>query len=52
VSVELDALPLDVLRDRIVSEVESRIDLDALDRVRQWERTERLLLADTLAGLA
>jgi len=32
VSVELDALPLDVLRDCIVSEVESRMDLDTLAR--------------------
>ena len=29
VSVELNALSRDVLRDRIVSEVESRMDLDA-----------------------
>jgi hypothetical protein len=50
-SVELDALPLDVLRDRIVSEVESRMDLGALAKVRDRERTERRVLADTLAGL-
>jgi hypothetical protein len=30
VSVELDALPLDVLRTRIVAEVEKRMGLDAL----------------------
>lgn len=51
-SVELDALPVDVLRDRIVGEVESRMDFDALDRVRSRERDERRLLADTLATLA
>src|SRR5260370_3350884 len=44
-SVELDALPLDVLRDRIVTEVESRMDLNALARVRDRERAERRLLA-------
>jgi hypothetical protein len=52
VSVELDALPLDVLRDRIVTEVESRMDLDALARVRDREHIERRLLADTLARFA
>ena len=52
VSVELDALPLDVLRDRIVSEVESRMDLDALARVQDREGNERRLLADLLAGIA
>jgi hypothetical protein len=31
---ELDVLPLDALRDRIVAEVESRMDLDALARMR------------------
>jgi hypothetical protein len=29
-SVELDALPVDVLRTQIVAEVEKRVDLDAL----------------------
>lgn len=52
VSVELDALPLDVLRERIVREVESRMDLVALARVRDREKTERRLLTDTLARLA
>jgi len=32
VSVELDALPVDVLRTRIVAEVGKRMDLDALAR--------------------
>jgi hypothetical protein len=50
-SVELDALPLDVLRDRILSEVESRLDLDALARVRDREQTERRLLTNMLAML-
>jgi hypothetical protein len=50
VSVELDALPVDVLRDRIVTEVESRMDLDALNRVRVQESTEGVRLAELLAG--
>jgi hypothetical protein len=41
VSVELDALPIDVLRDRIVAEVESRMDLAALRQVREREQAER-----------
>ncbi len=35
VRVELDALPIDVLRTRIVAEVEKRMGLDALAEVRQ-----------------
>ena len=35
-SVELDALPVDVLRKRIVAEVEKRMDLDALAGMRQF----------------
>jgi hypothetical protein len=41
VSVELDALPVDVLRERIVSEVESRMDLPALVAVHEQEKGER-----------
>jgi hypothetical protein len=52
VSVELDALPLDVLRSSIIAEVESRMDLDALARMRSRERDERQFLTDTLARLA
>ena len=51
VSVELDALPLDVLRARIVREVESRMDLDELARVRDREGNERRILSDTLARI-
>ena len=35
VSVELDALPVNVLRTRIVAEVEKRMDSDPLAEVRQ-----------------
>ena len=34
-SVEVDALPVDVLRTRIVAEVEKCVDLDALAGMRQ-----------------
>jgi hypothetical protein len=51
ISVEIDALPLAVLRDRIVSEVVSRIDLAALDGVRSVERIERDQIAAAVAGI-
>jgi hypothetical protein len=41
ISVELDALPVDVLRQRIIDQVESRIDLDALAACRSVEDDER-----------
>ena len=41
VAVELDALAVSVLKARIVAEVESRMDLDALDRVLASEEAER-----------
>lgn len=50
ISVELDALPIDVLRGRIVSEVESRMDLRALAKVRQVEKRERAKLGRLLGG--
>jgi hypothetical protein len=50
ISVELDALPIEVLRGRIVSEVESRMDLEALAKIRQVEKKEREKLARLLGG--
>jgi hypothetical protein len=50
VSVELDALPIDVLRERIVDEVERRIDLTALETVRAAEEEERRRLVQALGG--
>lgn len=50
VAVELDALPVAVLRDRIVREVEARIDLDALEETRRQERTDRQRLNDLLGS--
>ncbi len=48
VSVEFDALPLAVLRDRIIEELETRIDMRALHRVQRRERKERQRLVDVL----
>lgn len=50
VSVELDALPIDVLQARIITEVESLLDLDELQRVRKLEKTERAKIAAALKG--
>jgi hypothetical protein len=44
ISVELDALPTAVLRAGLISEVESRIDMTALESVRQQERADRARL--------
>lgn len=40
VSVELDALPVGVLRQRLIDEVEKRIDLDALATVKLKEKAD------------
>jgi len=50
-SVELDALPVDVLRDRLVGEVESRMDLAALAGVKVLEETERSTLVEALSSV-
>jgi hypothetical protein len=52
VSVELDALPASVLRERIVAEVEARLDLAALAAVQAVEGGERRRLAALLRGAA
>ncbi len=41
VAVELDALPMEVLRERIEEEIEARMDLDSLEAVREEEKVER-----------
>jgi hypothetical protein len=51
VCVELDALPVGVLRDRLVEEVEARIDLDALAAVRSAEQDERERLVEALSTI-
>lgn len=52
ISVELDALPISVLRDRVVSEVEARMDLDALAEVQATEAEERERLRIALSSAA
>ena len=43
-AVELDALPVEVLRARLVAEVESRMDLEALEVTRAQEEAENQAL--------
>lgn len=50
VSVELDALPIDVLQERIRAEVESRMDLDALEKSRALEAADIGRLTAVLDG--
>jgi hypothetical protein len=52
ISVELDALPANVLRARLRQEIEARLDLDALALVRQQEKQGKQQLARAVAGLA
>lgn len=49
IAVELDALSVDVLRARIRSEIEARMDLDALNGVRQVEAQEKVQLMELLS---
>lgn len=50
ISVELDALPPNVLRARLEEEVKSRMDLAALERVKAVEKRERAKLVKLLRG--
>jgi hypothetical protein len=50
ISVELDALPVDILRQRIIEHVEARMDLDSLAGCRATEDGEREQLRGALAG--
>jgi hypothetical protein len=50
VSVELDALPADVLISRLAGEVESRMDMAALKQVQSIQETERARLVEVLSG--
>lgn len=52
VAVELDALPVDVLRARLITEVESRMDLDALQAIQETEKAERAALRAALEKLS
>jgi hypothetical protein len=44
----LDALPADVLRDRLENEVKERMDLKALAKVRKQEDADRVQLMKKL----
>jgi hypothetical protein len=48
IAVELDALPVDLLRDRIRTAVEAHMDLDALAETQALEREERARIAARL----
>jgi hypothetical protein len=50
VSVELDALQVSVLRERLISEVESRMDMDQMEKVRRMEAAERERLVKLLSA--
>jgi len=50
-AVELDALPVAVLRGRLVAEVEARLDLDGLAAVKRAEAEDKGRLVAALAGL-
>ena len=50
ISVELDALPTDILRRRLIEAVESRMDLSALEATKALEDGERTRLVEMLAG--
>lgn len=52
VSVELDALPMEVLRERVVTEVEARMDLDALAEVREAEERDLESLVQALSSVS
>lgn len=51
VAVELDALPVAVLRDRIASEITARMDLDALEATREAQSFDQGRLDELLDGL-
>lgn len=50
ISVELDALPIDVLEKRLIDVVAARMDLKALEHVRKLEKRERVKLATALGA--
>jgi len=50
IAVELDALPAQVLRDRLMLEIENRMDIGILDKTKKLENTERAELVRLLEG--
>lgn len=51
VSVELDALPINILKERIIEGVESYINKDALNQVMELEKTEKEYIYTALQGI-
>ena len=51
-AVELDALPIDVLQERLLHEVQARMDLDAWRAIRKQETEEQQRIAELLQGAA
>jgi hypothetical protein len=51
ISVELDALPIDVLRARIIEEVEERLDLEALANTHRTDERDRQRFIRALARM-
>ncbi|HPE52463.1 MAG TPA: hypothetical protein PLS83_13295, partial [Methanothrix soehngenii] len=51
VSVELDAMPIDVLKDRIKTEIEAHMNLSALAATLETEDRERLALESLMGRL-
>jgi hypothetical protein len=51
VSVELDALPVDILRERIRQEIEARMDLLALRDIHIIENSDKSKLVALLEGM-
>ncbi len=51
ISVELDALPMAALRERIEDAIRARMDLDALERIQETEERERERLIELIGGL-
>jgi hypothetical protein len=52
VCVELDALPAAVLQSRLKNDLETRLDLEALELVKQAEQADKERLMDLLGGEA
>ncbi len=50
ISVELDALPIQVLRQRIRDAIEEHMNLDALAKTREQEALDRAAINDLLSG--
>jgi hypothetical protein len=50
-SVELDALPVNVLRQRISTEIERHMDMDAFEALLDQEREERERIRELLEAV-